>query len=92
MIAFLSCAAVALLGFVALGLLRLLIGPSRVDRMMAAQLAGTGCAAIALLLAVTGREAIIDVALVLVLLATMAVAALWRFDAPACDDEGGEDR
>lgn len=92
MTTFLAFAAVALLGFVALGLLRLLIGPSRVDRIMAAQLAGTGCAAIALLLAVTGREAIIDVALVLVLLATMAVAALWRFDAPARDDEGIEDR
>jgi multicomponent Na+:H+ antiporter subunit F len=86
--AFLTCAAVALLGFVALGLLRLLVGPSRVDRMMAAQLAGTGCAAIALLLAVTGRDATIDLALVLALLATMAVAALWRFDAPTRDDDG----
>lgn len=87
MITFLTCAAVALLGFVALGLLRLLVGPSRVDRMMAAQLAGTGCAAIALLLAVTGREATVDLALVLALLATMAVAALWRFQAPTRDDE-----
>jgi multicomponent Na+:H+ antiporter subunit F len=92
MTTFLSCAAVVLLAFVALGLLRLLVGPSRVDRIMAAQLAGTGCAAIALLLAVTGREAIIDVALVLVLLATMAVATLWRFDAPSEDDDRTEDR
>jgi len=85
--AFLVFSTVFLLAAIALGLVRLLVGPSRVDRMMAAQFAGTGSAAIALLLAVTGKEAAIDVALVLALLATMAVAALWRFDTQHADEE-----
>lgn len=74
---FLAAAAVFVLASVALGLIRLLRGPSAADRMMAAQLFGTGGAAICLLLAATeGIDAIADVALTLALLAALAAAAL----------------
>lgn len=74
---FLAAAAIFVLASVALGLVRLLRGPSAADRMMAAQLLGTGGAAICLLLAATqGIDAIADVALTLALLAALAAAAL----------------
>ncbi|QJP14068.1 multiple resistance and pH regulation protein F [Starkeya sp. ORNL1] len=74
---FLAAAALFVLASVALGLVRLLRGPSAADRMMAAQLLGTGGAAICLLLAATqGIDAIADVALTLALLAALAAAAL----------------
>ena len=70
----------AALGFVlamlALGLIRVLHGPADADRMMAAQLIGTGgIAALLLLGAVTGVPATVDVALTLALLATFASIA-----------------
>jgi multicomponent Na+:H+ antiporter subunit F len=62
---------------VALGLVRILRGPTAADRIMAAQLLGTGGIATLLLLAVaTGMDAAIDVALSLALLAAFASAAL----------------
>lgn len=74
---FLAVVATVLLACVAVGLLRLLRGPSAADRMMAAQLAGTGGAAICLLLAASrNAEAVADVALTLALLAALAAAAL----------------
>jgi multicomponent Na+:H+ antiporter subunit F len=61
---------------VALGLARILLGPSPVDRMMAAQLLGTGGIAVLLLLgAATGPSAAVDVALTLALVAAFASAA-----------------
>ena len=61
---------------VALGLVRILRGPSAADRMMAAQLLGTGGIAVLLLLAAaTGVSAAIDVALTLALLAAFASVA-----------------
>jgi multicomponent Na+:H+ antiporter subunit F len=64
------------LATVAVGLLRVLRGPTRADRMMAAQLLGTGGIAVLLLLAAaTGQAAILDAALVLAVLAAFAAAA-----------------
>jgi multicomponent Na+:H+ antiporter subunit F len=73
---FLLGAAVFVLGTVALGLVRLLRGPGHADRMLAAQLLGTGGVATLLLLGVaTGVGAIAEVALLLALLAAFASVA-----------------
>ncbi len=64
------------LAMVALGLMRILRGPARADRMMAAQLLGTGAIAALLLLAsATQAPALVDVALTLALLAAFASVA-----------------
>jgi multicomponent Na+:H+ antiporter subunit F len=69
-------AAALVLVTVAVGLVRVLRGPADADRMMAAQLLGTGGSAVLLLLAAaTGTPAIVDVALVLSLLAAFASVA-----------------
>lgn len=74
---FLFVTAALLLLLTGLGLARMLWGPAPADRMMAAQLLGTGGGAIALLVATaTGMSAIIDIALVLALLAAFAAVAL----------------
>jgi len=71
------------LTMLALGLLRVVRGPGTADRMMAAQLLGSGGVAILLLSAVaTGAYAIVDIALLLALLAAFAAVAFVR-DAPA---------
>ncbi|MBK5962673.1 sodium:proton antiporter [Thiocystis minor] len=73
---FLLGAAAFVLGTVALGLIRLLRGPGHADRMLAAQLLGTGGVAALLLLGVaTGVGAIVEVALLLALLAAFASVA-----------------
>ena len=65
-----------MLALVAVGLTRVLHGPADADRMMAAQLLGTGSVAALLLLAIgTGAPAILDAAMILALLAAFAVAA-----------------
>jgi len=70
---FLLGAAAFILGMVALGLARVLRGPADADRMMAAQLLGTGgIAAVLLLGEATGESATVDVALTLALLAAFA--------------------
>jgi multicomponent Na+:H+ antiporter subunit F len=70
---FLLGAAAFILGMVALGLARILRGPADADRMMAAQLLGTGGIAVVLLLGeATGESATVDVALTLALLAAFA--------------------
>jgi multicomponent Na+:H+ antiporter subunit F len=70
---FLLGAALFILAMVALGLVRILRGPADADRMMAAQLLGTGGIAVVLLLgAATGEAAAVDVALTLALLAAFA--------------------
>jgi multicomponent Na+:H+ antiporter subunit F len=66
------------------GLVRIARGPSRPDRMMAAQLFGTTGAAIALLLAeAEAVPALRDVGLVLVLLALVNTVVFVRRAAPA---------
>jgi len=73
---FLLGAAAFILSMVALGLVRVLRGPADADRMMAAQLLGTGgIAAVLLLGAATGERAAVDVALTLALLAAFAAFA-----------------
>jgi multicomponent Na+:H+ antiporter subunit F len=67
------------LATVALGLYRILRGPAEADRMMAAQLLGSGGGAVLLLLAAaTEMPAIVDVALMLALLAAFASVAFAR--------------
>ena len=73
---FLMLCALFVLADVGVGLLRLLHGPTDADRMMSAQLLGTGGIAVLLLLgAADEMPAAIDVALTLALLAAFASAA-----------------
>jgi multicomponent Na+:H+ antiporter subunit F len=65
---------------VALGLLRVARGPGRAERMMAAQLLGTGAiGALLLLSAAVGEPAVVDVALTLALLSAFASIAFVKF-------------
>jgi multicomponent Na+:H+ antiporter subunit F len=76
MASFLFGAASFVLAMVALGLIRILRGPAEADRMMAAQLVGTGGVAVLLLLAAgTATPSIVDVALMLALLAAFTSVA-----------------
>ena len=81
---FLLATAGAILFTVAVGLVRILSGPGDADRLMAAQLIGTGGIASLLLIAVaTGAQGVEDVALGLALLAAFASAAFVNSVAPA---------
>ena len=87
--------AAILLGSVAASLVRIHRGPTRADRMMGAQLIGTGGVAVTLLLAAAaGDWAIVDVALVLALLAAFAAVAFVKGTSPdgAGDPEEEPDR
>ena len=76
MVDFLVASAGFVLAMVAFGLIRVLRGPGRADRMMAAQLLGTGGIAALLLIAVaTEVAALVDVAMLLALLAAFASVA-----------------
>jgi multicomponent Na+:H+ antiporter subunit F len=69
-------AALILLGTLALGMVRVLRGPSAADRMIAAQLIGsTGVGILILLAPVFTLPALVDVALIFALLAAVSVAA-----------------
>jgi multicomponent Na+:H+ antiporter subunit F len=73
---FLTASSCFVLAMVALGLVRVLHGPTNADRMMAAQLLGTGGTAALLQIAVaTDAAALVDVALLLALLAAFASVA-----------------
>ena len=73
---FLLSAACFVLAMVALGLVRILRGPGDADRIMAAQLLGTGGTAVLLLVSeAMSLPAAVDVALVLALLAAFVSAA-----------------
>ncbi|MFO1315080.1 MAG: monovalent cation/H+ antiporter complex subunit F [Burkholderiales bacterium] len=83
---FFLAAAVFVLATVLLGLVRILRGPGDGDRMMAAQLIGTGGIATLLLLsAASGTAAIVDLALTLALLAAFAAIAFVRAVSPGSD-------
>lgn len=90
----LSMAALVVL-LTAVGLVRVARGPGRAERMMAAQLLGTGAIGALLLLAVgTADAVVVDVALTLALLSAFAAIAFvksaLREDAPpAADEEHG---
>ena len=82
---FLVGAAGFVLATVALGLVRVLRGPAEADRLMAAQLLGSGGIATLLLLAGgTGVPAAVDAALTLALLAAFASVA-FVCSAPGAD-------
>lgn len=71
--------ALVLLITMAAGLIRVMIGPTAADRMMAAQLLGTsGIGVLALLAPALGVPALIDVGLIFALLAAVSVAAFTR--------------
>ena len=73
---FLLASSGLVLAIVAVGLVRVLRGPANADRMMAAQLLGTGGIATLLLMAgAMDVSALVDVALVLALLAAFASVA-----------------
>jgi multicomponent Na+:H+ antiporter subunit F len=72
------------------GLVRAARGPSRSDRLSAAMLLGTNGTAILLLLAVAMEmPALVDAALVLVLLAAVATATFVRVGRVTLSDEAG---
>jgi multicomponent Na+:H+ antiporter subunit F len=90
----LSAAAFVVL-MVALGLVRVARGPGRAERMMAAQLLGTGAIGALLLFgAASGDGAVFDVALTLALLSAFASIAFVKFalrqDQKDPDDEAEE--
>jgi multicomponent Na+:H+ antiporter subunit F len=88
---FLLIAAGFVLATVALGLARVLRGPGDADRMMAAQLLGTGGVATLLLLgAATGVDGAVDVALTIALLAAFASVAFFKSTPGAADDDAGD--
>jgi len=79
---------------VALGLLRVARGPGRAERMMAAQLLGSGAIGALLLIgAAAGEPSVVDVALTLALLSAFAGVAFVKFavrqDRQAEDDGAG---
>lgn len=85
---FLLGVAAFVVAMVALGLVRLLRGPTDADRMMAVQLVGTGgAAALLLVAAATAAPAVVDVAVALALLAAFASAAFTAADGRAGDAE-----
>jgi len=93
MTVFLLAAAVFVLVMTALGLARILRGPGDADRMMAAQLMGTGGIATLLLFGVaTDVTAAIDLALTLALLSIFASVAFVKGvpGAGAADHEEGK--
>jgi multicomponent Na+:H+ antiporter subunit F len=87
---FLLAAAGCVLAMVAIGLIRVLRGPADADRLMAAQLLGSGGIA-ALLLggAAIGDGAVVDVSLTLALLAAFASIAFVKF-VPSSTDGADE--
>ncbi|UHD16610.1 monovalent cation/H+ antiporter complex subunit F [Thiocapsa bogorovii] len=79
MSALLLIVALVLMAGIAAGLIRVAVGPTPSDRMMAAQLMGTSGIGVILLLApVLAVPALIDVALIFSLLAAVAVTAFTR--------------
>jgi multicomponent Na+:H+ antiporter subunit F len=91
---FLLLATLALLVTVAGGFVAVRRGPTRADRIVSAQLVGTGGVAAALLLAAAaGNPFMIDVALVLALLAAFAAVAFVKsasVDGAGDPEEGDE--
>jgi multicomponent Na+:H+ antiporter subunit F len=81
---FLAAAAGFIMITVIVGLARILYGPGDADRIMAAQLLGTGGIAAMLLVGVSrGLPAAIDVALTLAVLAAFASIAFVKYASPA---------
>lgn len=80
------------LSMVALGLYRVLRGPSAADRTMAAQLVGSGGVAVLLLLSFAmDVPAIIDAALMLAILAVFASAGFVNSHSPDSRNSAGKE-
>jgi multicomponent Na+:H+ antiporter subunit F len=93
MSAFLLAAALFILATVAIALARILRGPGDADRMMAAQLLGTGgVAALLIVGVVTGVDAVINVALTIALLAAFASVTFYKVSSGASSDDGDDTR
>jgi len=76
MTTFLMAASILILVTIIFGFVRVLLGPSKADRLIAAQLFGTAGAAWILLIAyATGKSGLSDIALVLALLAAVTAIA-----------------
>lgn len=89
---FLFGAAGFVLLMVAMGLYRILRGPADADRMMAAQLIGSGGVAVLLLLSVAMEmPPIVDAALMLAILAVFASAGFVSSLAPSKPADAAED-
>jgi multicomponent Na+:H+ antiporter subunit F len=91
---FLAVATLLVLLATALGLIRLLRGPGDAERMMAAQLLGTGGVAALLLGATIVDPSIADAALTLALLAAFASVAFVKYGGAlgrSSTPESGED-
>jgi len=87
MSAFLFAAAAFVLVTIAAGLIPVLRGPGDADRMMAAQLVGTGgIAGLLLAGAAIGTPAAVDVALTLAVLATFSGIAFVKHGTPRSPD------
>ena len=92
MTAFIVAIALVLLLSILLGLVRVFRGPTRADRMLAAQLFGTTGVAILLLLGeAAAAPAYWDVALVFAVLAAITGIAFVRRSAPPAHHPGAED-
>lgn len=87
MTAWLTFMALGVLASLAAALLRVWRGPGRADRMMGAQLAGTGGVAILMLLAPLEGWAALDVALILALFSALAAVGFVK----AVSADGGGD-
>lgn len=86
MFEYLLAMALAVLLLVVAGLVRVVRGPGPADRMMGAQLLGTGGIAVLLLFGAARGESVVDVALTLALLAAFASIAFVHYGV------GGEGR
>lgn len=82
MTVWLSAVAVGILATIAGALWRVWHGPRQADRMIGAQLAGTGGIAVLMLLAPMQGWAVLDVALILALLATLATLGFVKAASP----------
>jgi len=89
---FLQSAGAFVVLMVAVGLVRVARGPGRADRMMAAQLLGSGATGALLLFgAASGESAVYDVALTLALLSAFASIAFVKFALRQDQLDDGED-
>ncbi len=80
-------AALVILASLLAGLVRVVRGPSQGDRMLSAQLFGTGAVALLVILSqAMAMPALIDVALVFAILAAVAVVAFVRTAEEGDDD------
>lgn len=90
---FFLVAAAVIVATTAIGLFRVLRGPTRADQMLAAQLLGTGGVAALLLAEARGVRGAVDVALVLALLAAFSgIAFLKAATVAEHGDEAVKDR